>query len=696
MSQRSQAGRRARWAASRGAHLSVGRRQAPPSQARPPRKFHLPAPAFRFRSRLPVTMATERLGVGETLGALNAALGPGGPVWFKETHARHLRARDFLVPRRALQARFEDGQVPEHVFRAVSGLQGPGIAPVRACALTPAGLALQLQRPVVFERVLGAVAAYASPASTGPRVVLHCPALRGAPGALRLSQLRAVLVADHLARALRAQGVCARRVPGVRDPHMLTFLQQLRVDWPAASPTPPSTGTLRSRALAELSPARDAGTLPPGVLGRLSLKELVEEQGRAAGYDPNLDSCLLTEDLLSALAELQEAVRHWPEDSPPSPVGLGQSGACGTDGPLPSKAAAPGAGADGCVVVHVLSCEDEFQQQKLDLLWWKLDDQAPLRQKHLVCGPVRAVGAAMTAPEYYESRHAQVCKASALKRGGDPAQDPAWTEIAGVLSVATIKFEMLSTAPRSQLLLAPADSSISTKGTKSGIFVMYNCARLATLFESYKRSEEQGLYPPFPSVASLDFSLLQDEGEWLLLFNSVLPFPELLSQLAALAPTTPGLHLPARTETVCKFLVQLSMDFSSYYNRVHVLGVSTRPGRGAEARRGGGGRDQPAPSPAGAPAPSLRSDVCPAAASEGHPRGAPRGPGSAGPPSAEPHLRPQGLRSGNVHRLMDWKANKTPHLLLTAWSHNKEFVIKLCPVVGGLRGQPSTHLSLLL
>ncbi|XP_069906920.1 DALR anticodon-binding domain-containing protein 3 isoform X7 [Oryctolagus cuniculus] len=385
-----------------------------------------------------------------------------------------------------------------------------------------------------------------------------------------------------------------------------------------------------------------------------------------------------------------------PRRAPPQPAACGARGGSPGASTACPRAAAPGAGADGCVVVHVLSCEDEFQQQKLDLLWWKLDDQAPLRQKHLVCGPVRAVGAAMTAPEYYESRHAQVCKASALKRGGDPAQDPAWTEIAGVLSVATIKFEMLSTAPRSQLLLAPADSSISTKGTKSGIFVMYNCARLATLFESYKRSEEQGLYPPFPSVASLDFSLLQDEGEWLLLFNSVLPFPELLSQLAALAPTTPGLHLPARTETVCKFLVQLSMDFSSYYNRVHVLGVSTRPGRGAEARRGGGGRDQPAPSPAGAPAPSLRSDVCPAAASEGHPRGAPRGPGSAGPPSAEPHLRPQGLRSENVHRLMDWKANKTPHLLLTAWSHNKEFVIKLCPVVGGLRGQPSTHLSLLL
>lgn len=115
--------------------------------------------------------------------------------------------------------------------------------------------------------------------------------------------------------------------------------------------------------------------------------------------------------------------------------------------------------------------------------------------------------------------------------------DPTWTEVFSVLSAATIKFEMLSTAPQSQvspgarqdqglwnrrchacscapvpqLLLALADGSISTKGTKSGTFVMYNCARLATLFEGYKHSREQGLYPTFPPVSSLDFSLLQDE-----------------------------------------------------------------------------------------------------------------------------------------------------------------------------------------
>lgn len=51
-----------------------------------------------------------------------------------------------------------------------------------------------------------------------------------------------------------------------------------------------------------------------------------------------------------------------------------------SDCPSPFQAAAPDAGVDSCMVVHVVSYEEEFQQQKLDLLWWKLDDGAPLRQ----------------------------------------------------------------------------------------------------------------------------------------------------------------------------------------------------------------------------------------------------------------------------------------------------------------------------
>ncbi|XP_059520777.1 DALR anticodon-binding domain-containing protein 3 isoform X4 [Myotis daubentonii] len=452
-------------------------------------------------------MATGRLGLEETLGALNAALGPGGPVWFKETRARHLRVRDFLAPRRALQARFGDGQGP--------------------CA---------------------------------PRARRAGPALGRLPAA--------------------AAGGMAR-CPGA------------------------------SRSLSRGPEEARAGGGHPG--GR---------PGSSARRRPGQ----LTEDLLSVLAELQAAAQLGPEDG------------------SPGLAPAPGAGADSCVVVHVVSPEEESQQQKLDLLWWKLDEQAPLAQKHLVCGPVRAAGApsTLTAPEYYELRLAQVHTASALKHSRDLAQDPAWTETFRVLSAATIKFEMLSKAPQSQLLLDLADS-ISTKGTKSGTFVMYNCARLATLFEGYQRGVQQGLYPTFPPVSSLDFSLLREEGEWLLLFNSVLPFRDLLSQSTALdgAHHAPGLRVTARTEMVCKFLVQLSMDFSAYYNRVHILGVSTQ--QGGVGGAGEGAKDEtsrPSLFP-GASATPVWSDVCPAAAPAGCAGSAPHGPGHAGSPATELHLRPQ-------------------------------------------------------
>lgn len=81
--------------------------------------------------------------------------------------------------------------------------------------------------------------------------------------------------------------VCS--VPPVRDPHMSTFLQKLRVEWPTASKST-STETLRTCVLANLNGSKEA-TLPPGVLGRLCLKELVEQRG-TAGYDPSIDHCL--------------------------------------------------------------------------------------------------------------------------------------------------------------------------------------------------------------------------------------------------------------------------------------------------------------------------------------------------------------------------------------------------------------------
>ncbi|XP_010129941.1 PREDICTED: DALR anticodon-binding domain-containing protein 3, partial [Buceros rhinoceros silvestris] len=282
-------------------------------------------------------------------------------------------------------------------------------------------------------------------------------------------------------------------------------------------------------------PGPGTGTLPQDVICKVHLKSFVEQQG-LVGYDPNLD------------------------------VLLGEPQLC------------------CCSIVHVVNCEEEFQQQQLDLLW-RIVDPAPLFQKHLVCGPVKVTNPSLSigADQYFQLRKRQMYEASVMKYG-ELAQDEAWTEVIDTLTVAAIRFEMLSTAHRSQITLNLEDSSISTKGTKSGAFVMYNCARLATLFDTYEQAVERGTYPPLPPAPELNYSCLREEGEWLLLFNYLLPFPEVLQQAAQLPTSTKGIRITANTETVCKFLIQLSMDFSSYYNRVHVLGVSRMSGLLAAVR----------------------------------------------------------------------------------------------------------------
>ncbi|XP_019392543.1 PREDICTED: DALR anticodon-binding domain-containing protein 3 [Crocodylus porosus] len=352
--------------------------------------------------------------------------------------------------------------------------------------------------------------------------------------------------AAHARRPRWSRRVNVRLVPAAPEDGVCQLLHQLGVDWPWApeAPSAPQAVAAWKRVLSQC-PHAVAGEQGPGTLFAVRLRSFLEQQG-LQGYDPSLDVLLVTEEELRALAELECAAQR-------------------------SMAEALGG---TCTVLHVVSAEEELQQQKADLLWRMLEPGAlSAAQKHLVCGPVKATSTSVPegASQYYQLRQRQLHKASVMKYG-DLAHDESWTEVIRVLTSAAIRFEMLSAAHRSQITLDLADGGISTKGTRSGAFVMYNCARMATLFQTYQQAVEQGTYPALPPPPELDFSCLREEGEWLLLFNHILPFPELLQQAAQLPISSSTIRITANTEAVCRFLVQLSMDFSSYYNRVHVLG----------------------------------------------------------------------------------------------------------------------------
>ncbi|KAM4563827.1 DALR anticodon-binding domain-containing protein 3 [Odontesthes bonariensis] len=484
-------------------------------------------------------------------------------LWFKESSAKNLRNRDFLSPTTMLNTLFADGQVPPPVMSRVLSLRGSGVLPVAGGEVMGEGLRLRVDRAAAFRAVLaGATTEYLKPSCQREGcVVLNCPALHPKPNTptpdtLSLGQLRTVLLTDHMGALLRRQGFAVFYCPTLpEDSEMITFLRALGIDWPTAA----ANRTIEEREekihkALENSPYREKGTERgrktsggggrkaeevenEGAL-RINLKRVFQEEG-LLGYDPSLGTCAVHRDGVSHLAQLDLSTA----DCAVAMV----------------------------IALHVTSCQDEFRQQQIAMLWRA--SGATHMQRHLVCGPVKTPGSHLTAAQYLQLRRGQMKEASEMKYG-DQVEGQTWDDIIKVMTSATVRFELLSTVHTSPVTLdVQREGGVSTKGPRGGVFVMYNCARLHTLFDSYERGVEKGLYPEIPEGSQLDFSALKEEGEWLILFNYLIPFSELLDQSGQVLDCEGGgARVNIKTEQICKFLVSLSKDFSSYYNRVHVLG----------------------------------------------------------------------------------------------------------------------------
>uniref|UniRef100_A0A8C6SNF1 DALR anticodon binding domain containing 3 n=1 Tax=Neogobius melanostomus TaxID=47308 RepID=A0A8C6SNF1_9GOBI len=452
-------------------------------------------------------------------------------LWFKESSAKNLRNRDFLSPCTMLNTFYVDGQVPPCVLSRILSLRGSGVLPVSEGGVVGEGLRVRVDRAAAFRSVLGE--------QRGLEDYLKPSTHREASVSLSLGQLRTILLADHMGALLRRQGFLVSFCPKLpEDSDIIAFLGTLGVDWPTVSLSwTNEDGEQRMKEELEKHGGEWGRRESDGTV-RINLTRVVQEQG-LMGYDPSIGTCTVQQESVSHLAQLELAA----SDCAVSPA----------------------------TVVHVASCQDEFRQQQVAMLWRA--SGAAHTQRFLVCGPVKTPGSQLTAAQYLQLRRDQMKEASEMKYG-DQVEGQSWDDIIRVMTSATVRFELLSTVHTSPVTLdVHREGSVSTKGPRGGVFVMYNCARLHTLFDSYERGVEKGTNP---EGSELDFSALKEEGEWLLLFNYLIPFSELLDQSGqavdcegAGSESDCFLCVPLQ---MCKFLVSLSKDFSSYYNRVHVLG----------------------------------------------------------------------------------------------------------------------------
>lgn len=226
--------------------------------------------------------------------------------------------------------------------------------------------------------------------------------------------------------------------------------------------------------------------------------------------------------------------------------------------------------------LNVTSYDQEFLQYQTMAAWQTLEpDTRLLKQVYVVCGPVsNRLGAQRIsmAHEFFSLRIQQMKDAFIMKYGNDVKGD-GWQENIVQLAKAAIKFELLSTGCRSEVKLDLSTSPSSAGGSpvdgKGGVFVMYNCARLATLFRHFEESISKGVYPPLPDLEDVDFSLLKQEEEWELLFNYVILFPSVVREtIVGMEKSTAE---PIQTHKICQFLLSLSNTMSRYYSKTHIL-----------------------------------------------------------------------------------------------------------------------------
>uniref|UniRef100_UPI00358FA3A9 DALR anticodon-binding domain-containing protein 3 isoform X2 n=1 Tax=Myxine glutinosa TaxID=7769 RepID=UPI00358FA3A9 len=519
------------------------------------------------------------------------------PRVYVESCRRNILHRDLLVPSGSLCHLFGQPQPPQELIQAILKLQEPGLPRVLSCNNTKAGLAISFDHTDFLNHLLSP-SQHAVPYRGGKGlvgdltvVVLTCPCIGqiADPNDLPLSSLRAVLLAHHVGKLLKRKGYQVVLTPPLRSRKIADLLHFLRVDWPTYGDWKVNMDDLPMRMQGT------AANLPDEDILIADLKKKAEHYHCCTGKDDNIATSQdETEDLETGVKNLGIECKpmtptamwldwgglgHWKE---PRTVGCVHESEDDRGGQRMKESSAERkeeCSRPRCAQVSSTSRPSWV----INIISSVHGHNAAFKVQHpgmqdealqLLVGSVNVAGSSgeVFASDYIRHREAEVARVTLAKHDRlTTGSDVLWKETIEGMTVAAVKFELLSTAHQTPITLQMHSGIATWRGR--GTFVMYNSARLGTLFANYRRGRRNGIYPDLPKVSSLDYMLLREEGEWKLLFNYVAMLEDLLDSAVVLSRASGETRtLVANTDTVCKFLWNLSKDFSAYYSRIHILG----------------------------------------------------------------------------------------------------------------------------
>ncbi|KAH8281182.1 hypothetical protein KR018_008293 [Drosophila ironensis] len=102
--------------------------------------------------------------------------------------------------------------------------------------------------------------------------------------------------------------------------------------------------------------------------------------------------------------------------------------------------------------------------------------------------------------------------------------------------------------------------------SKGAAYILYNSARIETLLRNFENQVNLGVYESLPGLDKIDFTLLEDDLDWQLIYGCLLHFPEVVeSTLDQLKQGLVGVHL------LIRYMDNLATVFSRYYRVKKIL-----------------------------------------------------------------------------------------------------------------------------
>lgn len=141
-------------------------------------------------------------------------------------------------------------------------------------------------------------------------------------------------------------------------------------------------------------------------------------------------------------------------------------------------------------------------------------------------------------------------------------------DLVGTLGSAAVVVDLLEAKTSGPVFLASKPNLMANTSSKGAAFILYNSARIETLFRVYGERLQSGEYSPAPEHP--DWSLLREEDEWKLFYNFLVEYDQVLER--TVRGFTHGKEI--QVHNICNFLYKLVGQFSVYYRRTKILVVS--------------------------------------------------------------------------------------------------------------------------